>query len=485
MRGYAQFNIPWLSAACQSESGLDDIGAYRASVATTDGSAWMDNTTLATATILMSDDGPPAMTPMTIWDLATFARAVACYDRVYHHKHPDIDDAAINGRLGAQVLVPVPLPFRPVAPGHLLPDPWDGAFRFMCDVWASAESWLRRLSDALDTNSLDGQQVRAVADAWAGVLGRKDLDPRLLVNWSDVDHRWQSPTNQLLVDMTDLTSVQDTQIYVDPTEGFQALAARRRELGLPDGTDRRRDELLSDLNIRAYVNQRMAEFFELPYACSLARLPYRRQLYDRATRIQQEATSAGVIDDRYAELAEGVHLRLPVFLAIAMRDAARPADLWPNLGRIRAQSGRFREHRVELDSALARGDLKVARNVGRALTMSVDDVLSIAGAATIAAASAVIERVAQGDVEPVATGISALKAAASPILKSSFSERLVWRLRRPQLLWINDVIEQASHLTEALPDVSRIWELPLNRQAVFAERFRATSHLSGDPLRGG
>src|ERR1051326_8423207 len=105
-------------------------------------SAWMDNTTIVTACALMSEEGPKVMTPLTVWDVVTFVRAVVCYERIYHHEHPDIDEARVNQLLGGDVFKSVPLPTRAIEDGRLLPDPWDGAHRFMCETWEQSFVWL-------------------------------------------------------------------------------------------------------------------------------------------------------------------------------------------------------------------------------------------------------------------------------------------------------------------------------------------------------
>lgn len=476
MVGYAEYGVPWHWAACQGQPGLLDVAAYRALVENVDCSAWMDNTTIVTACALMSTEGIQAITPLTVWDLATFVRALVCYERIYHHEHPDIDDARVNDLLGGEVLRSIPLPLR--ATEGILPNPWDGAHRFMCDTWEASYGWLKRLHESVGEDTLDGKQISVVTEAWREALGSTDLQPTELVDFREVSLRWQSPSNQLLVDTANVTSLDETRMYLDPNESFQRFFRRKRELGVHDESHERRSHMLSDLNLRAYINQQIAEFFTLPYACSAARLPFRRHLYDRSLRVQQELTVAKVIDNRYAELAQGAQLRLPIFLALALRDSTTPDGIWCALAELRTQALAFRVHRKEMDQALARGDLKEANKISKALHTSVESLLKVAGTATTSAGAVVLERLSKGDISPMSTGISATMAAAKGVLKSSFAERLIWRLRKPQLLWINDLVDQAHHLTEALPDFSRIWEIPPNHQAIFAERFRKMALLA-------
>jgi hypothetical protein len=476
MLAYADYGVPWTSGSCGSESGLADIAAYRALVTQEDCSAWMDNTTIVTAVNLMSSNGPEVMTPLTVWDLATFVRAIVCYERIYHHNHPAVKDEEINGLLGDDVLVKINLPTRYTG-NNILPDPWDGAHRFMCDVWFSAEHWMKRLTESAGTDSLDGKQLEGVAAAWRQALGVDDLQAAELVDHKDVDRRWRSPSNQLLVDTANITQVDDTRIYLDPREEFQRVFKMKREAGIHDESKERRSQLLSDLNLRGYVNQRLAEFFSLPYACSAARLPFRRSLHDQQIKIQQELVAAEVIDRRYAELSNLARLRLPIFLALALRGAKEPDDLWFAVMTLRDQATGFRAHRKEIDEALARGDLKVAKKLSEALNTSVEGLLELAGNVTTAAGGVVVQNLVKGDLNGVRTGIGAALAATKGVIKSSFAKRLLWRLHKPQLLWMNNLVDQAHHLTEALPDFSRVWSIPPNRQADFIQRFRCMAQL--------
>jgi hypothetical protein len=479
MAGYAEFGVPWSSAACSSPHGLKDIADYRANVGSNACSAWMDNTTIFTACKLMTTDETELMGPLTVWDLATFVRAVVCYERIYHHEHPGINDKEVNRLLESDVLVKVPLPTR-YSEG-ILPDPWDGAHRWMCDVWFAAHHWLKRLSEASGKSTLDGRQMEEVTQAWRLALGRQDIESSDLADFKGVSTRWTSPSNRLLVETANVTELDEHRTSLEPSERIEQVFAALRKDGVPDTFLEFRRNVLSDLNIRSYVNQRLAEFFELPYACSLARLPFRNHLYDRSIAIQQELTTAKYLDQRYRELAANVSLRLPVFLALALRSAGSQKELWGHIAELRTKAADFRQHRKDMDTRLARGDLHKVKEVSRALQLSTEGFLKLAGKATFAAGEVVVERISTGDIGPVGTAISAFLAAAQGVFKSSWAERVMWRLRKPELLWINNVVEESKHLTDAMPDFARVWKLPQNRKEGFAERFAKMSRLGSPP----
>lgn len=127
---------------------------------------------------------------------------------------------------------------------------------------------------------------------------------------------------------------------------------------------------------------------------------------------------------------------------------------------------------------LARGDLKETEDVAKALHSSVESILELAGRLTVATGAVVVEELAKGDLPGVKTVISATVAASKGLVKSSLACRLLWRWRRPQLLWANDLVDQAHRLTDALPDFARIWRIPPNLQASFAQRFRRMAELA-------
>jgi hypothetical protein len=479
MIAYADYGVPWHWSACQDDHGLRDIRSYKQSVGNGNCAAWMDNTTLVTAATLMSDMGPDAMTPLTVWDLVTVTRAVVCFEHIYHHSHPKVDDAQINAILGENVLIPIPVPLRQVEPNQVLPDPWDGAHRWMCEVWSDAYQWMAGLNRAVGSTTLDGQQLAAVTESWQVALHRDDLTPDMLVNFKALNVRWTSPSNRLLAETANATDVEDTTVYIDPSDSLRRLFQSRRELGIHDQSCERLSDLLSDLNLRSYINQRIADFFQLPYVCSAARIPFRRYLYNRAVEVRATLTTVGVIENRYGELGDNVRLRLPVFLALALLGCSKPGHIWARLAELRRDANKFRSCRSVLDEALARQDLKEAARVSKALHLAVEDVLAVAGRATAAVGIAVVDHIAHGDLSTIKTGVAALAAAGGEVFRSSFKDRLVWRLRRPDLLWLNNVTDQANALTEALPDFSRIWQIPENRQSMFAERFAGMARLQG------
>ncbi len=475
MIAYAEYGTMWTENSCATTEGLAKIKVYHEQVTDNYCAAWMDNTTISTAIKLLSDEGPQIITPLTLWDLSTFIRSIVGYQKIYHHEHPDIDNGKLNRLLGEEIFVAIPLPFEPESPNSPLPETWNGAHLFMCELWFQSVNWLKMLHSAVGTDTLNGTLLAQVTKSWQTALGKEALNPLMLVDYVDVDRRWQSPSNRLISETVDITTVSDTNFALDPTERFQKLFANspiHKELA-----EEQRYAVLSDLNLRSYVNQRIAEFFSLPYASSFGRLPFRNHLYNRSSKIQQELITARAIDDRYAELAKSSRLRLPVFLSLAIKEARRPSDVWEAINELRAESLNFRQHRVEMDRLLEKGNLKETENLGKALKTTVESLLKMAGKATTDAGGEVLNDISKGGIPGVSTAISAAVAAGKGVLKSSFTQRLLWRLRKPQLLWVNNIIDESREMTESMPDFTRIWEIPVNQQSTFSERFRKMENL--------
>jgi hypothetical protein len=89
----------------------------------------------------------------------------------------------------------------------------------------------------------------------------------------------------------------------------------------------------------------MADFLELPYVPAASRMPFRRHLFDRAVSVESGLATLGLIEARYAELSNQAVLRLPIFLALAIRSAREPDELWDRLASMREKAAKFRSHR--------------------------------------------------------------------------------------------------------------------------------------------
>lgn len=63
------------------------------------------------------------------------------------------------------------------------------------------------------------------------------------------------------------------------------------------------------------------------------------------------------------------------------------------------------------------------------------------------------------------------------MLSPSLMEQLEWRLRRPELVFVSRLGEESKRMTEALPALAAIWNLPVNRQKPFVARYERMKAL--------
>jgi len=141
------------------------------------------------------------------------------------------------------------------------------------------------------------------------------------------------------------------------------------------------------------------------------------------------------------------------------------------------RASKFRAHRAQLDAALGRQDLKAMRLASEAMRTEVENVVAVLGGAAGAGLVAIVEHMANGPPDAVSLGVAGAEAATRKLLPSSLAKRLLWRLRRPDLLFLNNLVDEAHSLTEALPDFAKIWRIPERDQERFAERFHRMALL--------
>ena len=476
VEGFVDLGISMSSGICTEQTDVAELEAYRGLVNTERG-AWMDNTTIATATALMSDLGPGLMTPLTLWDLAAFMRGVICYDRIYHHA-ASTDDAAINELLGEEVLVPVPTaPDSPLRysdePGNTTSS--ESVARWLRNTFATGLSIISNLATGDDER--DRQDVEAVRHGWASVLGRPDLTPTQFLDTSSLSGRFNSLSALSLSTIVAATSVEGTAQSIDLPPKYQRLADARAEAGIPDHQDQDLKEMLSEINLRAFVNLEISNFFDLPYITPVSRAPFRRHLYDRAVAVDDLLSTVGLLQETYASWTAGAKLELPLFLAIALPKCKVPDDLWSALRAQRAAATKFRKRRNELDVALARRDRLATAKAARALASESGTLTEAIGGAGQAAAIAAVQTVGDGTWDGIAVGVSAAAAAVQNLISSNVTRRLLLRLTKPHLYYLPSVMREAEHITEALPDFSRIWRLPTRYQEEFANRLKEAGKL--------
>jgi hypothetical protein len=252
--------------------------------------------------------------------------------------------------------------------------------------------------------------------------------------------------------------------------------------------------MIGEGNYRGYVNQRLAGHLNLPYMPNMARIPFRSRFYDRAHAVSDRLPSILAVNTQYAERATqaqllfGPPLVLPVFLALAVRDAAIPQDLWAAVATLRAQARRYRERRAELDRALEQGDLDVTAATLKAVRTEAAKLATLLAGAGRSSAESLISAV---ESKPVAllsgmpldwlqAGLTALIAGARKLLPESVAHRLMWRLCRPEFRFLSDIASQSRAISTSMPAIQRLWGLPELRVDDFRRRYESFAGLQ-DP----
>jgi hypothetical protein len=232
-----------------------------------------------------------------------------------------------------------------------------------------------------------------------------------------------------------------------------------------------RRSFMAEATLRAYANQEIANVLGVPYAPGTVRMPFRQHLCDRGTELAREVGAVAEADKAYRELCEPAALTLPVFLAVALSQAGSRDDVWARLATLRAKAGTFRTHRADLDAVLAVGGrsrdalrlkqavhsdaMKLSEQVGAAV-LATGTVAGFAGLAT---------------VREVAAGLTAFFVLQSAAANRDAAQRAWWRMTARHLYFLSDMRAQSQQMTNSLPTVSRLWDLP--NRAGFERRFKA------------
>jgi hypothetical protein len=468
VRAWLKFGVPFSSGASVEQAGLADLQTYAGHVANPSNSVWMDNTTLVTASALLRSETARYMTPLTLWDVITYSRCVVHFNVIYHNAHPMVDDAAMNDALGEQVLVAVPAPFAELPPDAMLPEPWNGIHRFLCELRLEEAANLRSLRNAQGRRTIDAEQLEAVCKSWRTLLDMP-LQADDILDVDNIGDRWTSPSNRLLTELADATKIDESYMYLSPDTAWDS-----------DAFCRLRPQLratLTDSNLRCALNQRQADFFGLPYAPSIVRMPFRGFIHRRRIDVQSALNSLTAADERYASLAKNVSVRVPVDFAVALKGARRPEDIWPALAERRDQARKYRSRRAALDAALEIHDAHEANKVAAALKTDAESLLRTAGHAGASMVGAVGNQATKGPPSIQSMAIAALVAGAHNLVSGSFKNQLLWRVRRPDLFYLNSLVDEAQHVVEALPLISTIWGLDVRAEKRFASQFRRAAAL--------
>jgi hypothetical protein len=497
VRGFAEFGLPSYSPLA-TEDQLRDLEAWRDGLRISANSVFVDGTLLLTVMTLLEEIGPAVLTPVTLWELTAFIDAVVCFDRLYCVANPWIRMSQFNEALGEDVLTAIPDP-----PGGMLR-------RLAVQAAANGLSEMQSLRAHAGHDDVFGQEVQAVVDGWRAVLG-PDLpsDGPFNINALDIGRaqmaalmgtpgrETSSGYNPLVGKSADLLDAVSSSsgdyvsghvdVLVGATRLPRTVAARPSHLPVFLGNPGERpslgarQQLAASATYRTYVNQGIANALALPYLPSTLRMPFRRLFVERAAEIQDELVSVAVADRAFAQQQPSSPLILPFFTSSVLQGAATRQDVWTQMARVRDQSAAFRRVRADLDRMLERSQVSPeALRVQSAIRDQALKLADIAGAAQ-QSASVALGVVGQTGIVPLAGALKVGVDAVRGVDRGGSWTRIWRRLFHRQEYFLAQTNSQAIALTNALPQVEQLWEIP--KIGSYLQQFASATQQMGHVLR--
>lgn len=482
VRGFADFGLPSYSPLA-TEHRLRELAAWRDSLRIPANSAFLDGTLLLTVEALLGR--PSALTPVTLWELTAFIDALACFDRLYCVANPVIHASYFNERLGEDVLT-------------VIPDPDGGMLRRLAaQAAANGLTEMRGLRACAGSDDAFGQEVQAVVTGWRAVLGpdfpadgpfdSTGLDIGLARMASPVgtpEYAPPDPDSGLSARSADLIDGAGSFTPAGHLLGILIEATRLPRTPADPAARpplRARREFAAAATYRTYVNQGIANALAVPYLPGTLRMPFRRLFVERAAEVQDELVSVALADQIFAQQQPSAPLILPFFTASVLQGAASRDDIWAQMARVRGQSAAFRRVRAELDRMLERSQVSPdALRVQRAIR---DEALKLADVAAAAqqSASVALGVVAQTGIVPLAGALKTGVDAVQGVGHSGGWTRVWRRLFHRHEYFLAQTNSQAIALTNALPQVQQLWEMP--KIGGYLEQFANATQQIGHVLR--
>lgn len=411
----------------------------------------VDTTLVATVTALTLGEQPDrSLTAPTLLDLATFARAVVFYDRVFVLPGARAAAEAINAALGEPVVIPLTIPYE-LDDGNAL----YGFGAVLGNLFESARMELSAVRSALPGAAL-ADDLRALAQGWGVLLGRRVSAGEVLLDEMSEWHNWDSNGPGLLARIV-AAEGSGGGGHHDTVELFARYPALARRLyGSEDLT-----ELLSECNHRAYFQLRLSYLLRLPYLGSASRLPFRGHLYRHAAfahhRLLLHAEAERLADRSRYHVPERLDLPMPVLASIALRQASTPAGILTELAHLRHRSAALRRHRAEYERALHDGDNSVLERLRGAVAND--------AAGLVRTLAAPVALTAAGTLAAAASPTTGLTLALIGVLggignlAADHREALLRRLLHPAAWFLTSTAQTARGIGSNRRDIVRLWQL--------------------------
>jgi hypothetical protein len=414
--------------------------------------AFFDNTTLVTTNELLFAEQPGLLlTPLTVFDLATFVTSAVLQDRIFHLANDKFNTDAFNRMLGEPVFVTVSTSDNRNALERI----WHEAFQYLFEMRRQRPS-----------DGDGGKEMKWLLDAWTIVLGRSLRVDDLVA--PDENTWWASQGKALLLQLV---------AAIDPPS--QLFGFFPNEF-LNIGTSEFLRRVVSECNHRSYFNERVAISMSLPYAANAARLPVQYHRQCESLNRHEMLSSIGVIEEHY-RLAMGAYgsrtTRVPFFLATVLARASRLDEFFSELRELRASAHAFRQMRVALDQAVSNGDRHTISDIRNALDAHAGNWATAIAGPVIGAIAAIVAACASG---PPAVLFAAALAMTSGMRGLSETDRstLVRRILRPQFSFLTKASEQAQSILDARKHIDRLWGSDVRRDRLLGDRLTAIASLT-------
>lgn len=424
-----------------TSADLQALGAWRPAAEQRRNSVYLDSATVVTAARLLAGERS-WLTPLTLWDLATFADRVIMSDQIYYVGEHLIPATTLNKLLGSDVFISVPPLSRSdeSAPSRVYGRNLAAYSNLVAPI-----VYRRRIpagtywADAIDQ----------VVDTWSVLTGRRVRPHEALVPCEA--QGWFTPKVDLLHDP-----------YCDD---------------LPMSSAGHCEPVLGDMTFRAYASQSFANVLGIPYAPATVRMPFRYYFCKRSWELEDRLRSVEAATEAYRQLARESDLVLPVFLAVALADAQQPEDVWLRLAELRLKAGPFRKHRVELDESLSLGEVSdTSRRLLAAVRSEALKLTDLFGFGYKLIAQ-VLGRLAQATPPQLPDDVSTMLGIIRSDLPADVRQRLWWWFFRPELRFLTEVRTQSRQMTNAIPMIGKLWDLPPSHNERFRKRFEQLSSL--------
>ena len=431
----------------------------------------MDTTTLYTVYRLLADDDPRVATPLTVVDLATFLTAFCVYDRICFLQNPYVSAAELNSLFPQEVFCELPVSDTANDPGISaicgnINEPLKSLYQ------ARAVPWLSELRAG---HFGTGEQRDAWVRAWETILGHP-CDPDWLLRDPNenrshryTDH-WDSPAADLLQNIVAVTGGTGQLSPGLAVVDEQHVGAERSG----------RVPLAQESNARAIYNLVLADFLEVPYSASAARLPALNLMVRDGLTSMRELLDlprgAQALNEAFGNKAARLltcdrdSVRLPFFPSAILRAAGHRQDIALVAGDIREKGAAFRRGLPELKQRLDEEPWGAAADIERMLGPAARDwakLLPAAEAGEVSLEAAVLLQ------EPHLSALVMFAVLAKGVFVTAVLAEVLRRRARPRYGTFGNLVP----VPGIGPDIERLWNI--SDGTWFTQRIQELAALGG------